>query len=237
MKPLFWLVCCRLIFFSNNYLFRIFTPNYRVKLILSKPLMHLNDNHIAGEILAEAFKHYPLIQHAFDGSSEQRKTQGLMALYTGCAGASFLYGGVELHPSKQGALVWLHGMHFPMGIVKELKSGMLQIPFKAGLLPVLRLVNHDKIAETWIRKNAGEKMGYIWCVGVLSDARGKGICRNLFDIALAELKARGLKEAWLKTEDPKNVLIYERLGFKVMQEFQIKSSGLPSFAMRYLIST
>lgn len=186
----------------------------------------------AGAILADAFLHYPLMQYAFEGRTETERKKGLLALYTHCARAATIYGGLLLGPLQQGALIWLPGKHFPLGLMREVQSGMAAIPFKLGIKPTLRLMNHDAVPEGWIAKNAGENYGYIWVVGVSATERGKGYSRQLIEQAMTNMRAQGLHEFWLKTEDPKNVTIYQKLGFELVYETVVKSSGLKSWVMR-----
>ena len=191
-------------------------------------------NHIqtAGEILADAFLHYPLTTYAFEGKSDEARKRNLLHLYTNCTKACSEYGGIELLDNSKGALIWLSGNNFPLGFLREIKSGMAAIPFHIGVKPTLRLMNHDAVPETWIKKNAGESFGYIWCLGVLAANRGKGWSRLLIDRSIAEMKKKGISGFWLKTEDPKNVLIYNKMGFVVMYETVVKSNGIRSWVMK-----
>lgn len=186
----------------------------------------------AGKILADAFLHYPLMQYAFERKPEEVRAKGLNHLYTHCTNAASFYGGVILTADKQGALIWLPGKHFPLGLMREIKSGMWTIPFVLGVKPTLRLMNHDAEPEGWIKKNAGKNYGYIWCVGLNASSRGKGYSRKLIDQAISQMRAQGMNEFWLKTEDPKNVIIYQKLGFELVCDIVVKSSGLKSWVMR-----
>ncbi len=187
----------------------------------------------AGQILADAFLHYPLMLHAFEGSTELERSQALHQLYTHCAKAAFKYGGVRLDADRQAALIWLPVHHFPLGLFREAKAGMLSLPFRLGIKSTLRLMNHDAVSEGWIAKHAGAKMGYIWCVGVSATVRGKGLSRQIIEQSISDMRKQGLNEFWLKTEDAKNVLIYQKLGFELVHETQVKSSTLKSWVMRY----
>lgn len=186
----------------------------------------------AGIILAKAFHNYPLMLHAFKGNTEAQRAKGLQQLYTRCTSAAAMYGSIILTPDKQGAIICLPGNSFPLGLWREVRSGMGLIPLKLGIKTTLRLINHDAVGEGWIKKNAGSKMGYIWCVGVLDTARGKGYSRLLIGQSIAHMKQQGLNEFWLKTEDPKNVTIYQKLGFDLIQELNVPSSGLKSWVMK-----
>lgn len=172
--------------------------------------------------------------HAFEGTGERGAEKGRLALYTLCAKACTRYGGMLFTPDQKGALIWLDGPCFPLGLWRELQTGMVALPFLAGVKPIWRLVQHDAVPEGWIRKNAGTRMGYIWCLGVLEEARGQGHSRQLIEQAIADMKQRGLTEFWLKTEDPKNVLIYQKIGFETKYETVVPSSGIHTFAMKYV---
>jgi len=187
----------------------------------------------AGAVLADAFLHYPLMLHAFEGKREYDRSIALHHLYTHCAKAASQFGGVMLSADQQAALIWLPASCFPLGLWREIKSGMVALPFKLGVASTLRLMRHDAVSEGWIAKHAGPKMGYIWCVGVVADARGKGLSRQIIEQCIVAMRAQGLNEFWLKTEDAKNVLIYEKLGFELVYETLVKSSGITSWVMRY----
>ncbi len=192
-------------------------------------------NREAGTIIAKAFLHYPLMQYAFAGHTEEKRQQLLNHLYTRCVAAADIYGGVLVTPEKQGAVIWLPGKNFQLTLLHEIRSGMALIPFQIGIKQTLRLMNHDGESEGWLRKNASVNMGYIWCIGVSAEARGNGYSRMLIDQSLGQMRELGLSECWLKTEDPKNVTIYQKLGFTLMNEMTVKSSGIKSWAMKKMI--
>jgi ribosomal protein S18 acetylase RimI-like enzyme len=192
-------------------------------------------NQTAADILARAFLHYPLMPYAFEGLTEQERLNKLQKLFTPCVSTADVCGDVLVMPDKQGALIWLEGKYFPLTLGTELRYGMWRIPFVCGIKPTLRLMRHDADAEGWIGKHAAPKMGYIWNIGVLAEARGKGYSRQMIDAAMQQMFALRYTECWLKTEDAKNVTIYQKLGFTLMNEMTVKSSGIKSWAMRKMI--
>ena len=190
---------------------------------------------IASRVLGDAFLHYPLMKYAFEGRTEEERAERLLKLYSGCVSAADIYGGVLTTPDDLGAVIWLPGRSFPLGLPREIRSGMAVLPFQLGPRSTLRLMNHDGESEGWVRKNAGPQMGYIWCIGISAAARGRGYSRLLIDQSMEQMRQLGLTECWLKTEDPKNVTIYEKLGFTLMNHMVVRSSGVPSWAMRKMI--
>ena len=191
---------------------------------------------IASRVLADAFLHYPLMKFAFEGHTEEERAALLLKLYSGCVSAAKIYGGIHTTPDNLGAVIWLPGRYFPLTLTMEIRSGMWTLPVQLGQRATLRLMSHDRESEGWIKKKAVRDMGYIWCVGVGIQTRGRGYSRMLIDECIEEMRKLGLKECWLKTEDPKNVTIYEKLGFTLMNHMGVKSSGIDSWAMRKMIS-
>jgi hypothetical protein len=189
-------------------------------------------NTTAARILANAFLNYPLMHYAFEGRSEQQRLALINRLFDKCVSAADIYGKVILTPDNLGAVIWLPGKHFQLTLLHEIRSGMALIPFQVGIKPTLRLMNHDAQAEGWVRKNAAETMGYIWNIGVLPQAQGKGYSRLLVDQSMEQMRNLGLTECWLKTEDSKNVTIYQKLGFTLMNQMVVKSSGVTSWALK-----
>lgn len=182
-------------------------------------------------VLAEAFFNYPLMRYAFNGQTETARARGLQDLYRHCTNAAAMYGGALLSTHGNASLIWLPGTAFPLGLWREVKSGMAAIPFQLGLTTTLRLVNHDAQPEGWIAKNAGPNMGYIWCVGVKAAERGKGLSRLIIEQSIQQMRRQGINQYWLKTEDPINVSIYQKLGFTIANQMVVKSSGLNSWVM------
>lgn len=184
------------------------------------------------QVLGEAFLSYPLMKYAFEGQSQERFKKSVFTLYGCCANGCASYGNTYLHPSGDGAITYLHGQSFPLGFWKELKTGFLAVPFHLGLKATFRLIRHEEEVEPWIRKNSSDKMGYIWCIGVRPSAQGKGYSRQMMDWAVKEMKEKGIEEIWLKTEDAKNVEIYQKLGFTVERHIVAKSSGIDAWMMK-----
>ena len=193
------------------------------------------EKQIASRILADAFLHYPLMKYAFEGHTEKERAALILKLHSACVSAAHIYGSLITTPDKLGAVIWLPGKNFTLTLSQEIRSGMWTLPFLLGQKAIMRLINHDSESEGWIKKHAGRNMGYIWCIGVSVQARGRGYSRVLIDQCIDQMRQQGLKECWLKTEDPKNVSIYEKLDFAVMNEMVVKSSGIKSWAMRKMI--
>jgi len=176
------------------------------------------------------------MKFAFEGHTDEERAALLLKLHSGCVSAANIYGGVHTTPDNLGAVIWLPGKYFPLTLTMEIRSGMWTLPVQLGQRATLRLMKHDAESEGWIKKHACRDMGYVWCIGVALQARGRDYSRTLIDQSIDQMRTLGLKECWLKTEDPKNVKIYEKLGFTLINHMVVKSSGIDSWAMRKMIS-
>ncbi|MDF2989564.1 MAG: histone acetyltransferase [Microbacterium sp.] len=68
-------------------------------------------------------------------------------------------------------------------------------------------------------------------LGVMPDARGRGIGRALIGFALEEAARRGARAVRLETSDERNVRLYERHGFGVIDHVD-SAEGPPVWTMR-----
>ncbi|CAK4610048.1 unnamed protein product, partial [Aphanomyces euteiches] len=93
---------------------------------------------------------------------------------------------------------------------------------------------HDIESGQFTLKHANQSMGWIWAVGVAPEGQGKGYCRYLMEKAIDDVRAQGMTEIWFTTYKDVNVTIYKKLGFQVMTEKVISSSGIKSWIVKYV---
>ncbi len=73
-----------------------------------------------------------------------------------------------------------------------------------------------------------EKKGFITSLGVIQEFRGKGIEEELVEIALNELKSRGMEvvQAWARDTRRDRIRLWEKLGFKLVRKFSLMKKDL-----------
>mmetsp|Transcript_3054 Transcript_3054/g.5919 ORF Transcript_3054/g.5919 Transcript_3054/m.5919 type:complete len:267 (-) Transcript_3054:400-1200(-) len=128
----------------------------------------------------------------------------------------------------------------PPSLWEMISVGLLTIPFRFGLTPMLRLLecvryfgqSKDKVLGGERRALQLERMT------VLPSFQGKGIGSRSLRVALGEAKARGLP-VFLSTQEERNVRFYNKLGFKVVQKqaFPPPSSSSSSSSSASSLST
>ena len=74
------------------------------------------------------------------------------------------------------------------------------------------------------------KHWYLWTVGVQPDSQGKGYASRLIRPMLSRIDKAGLP-CYLETLDERNVPVYERLGFKVIDKSIIPDTSFINWAM------
>lgn len=73
-----------------------------------------------------------------------------------------------------------------------------------------------------------EKKGFIRSFGIIQEFRGKRIENELVEIALKELKNRGMKivQAWARDTRDDRIRLWEKLGFKLIRKFSLMKGDL-----------
>jgi ribosomal protein S18 acetylase RimI-like enzyme len=130
----------------------------------------------------------------------------------------------------EGIAVWLPPEGFPMTFGKILRS----VPFSAMVGFVctgggrMRYIGdfldgvHERVAPF--------RHWYLEVIGIAPEHQGKGYASRLIRGMLSRVDEERLP-CYLDTMDPKNVRIYERFGFKVVDESQVLGTPLTTWAM------
>ncbi|CAK4677219.1 unnamed protein product [Aphanomyces euteiches] len=169
--------------------------------------------------LAQAFLHYPCMKYAFDGMTEAERLEKLTILE-------------RTTKDGNGALLWLAGKNFPLSLEQSEQSGITELPAPLGMTVIQRFASHTREGNNYVVQHAGKTMGWIWVLGVAPESQGKGHGRYLVEKAVADMRAQGMTEFWLVTESEVNVIIYKKLGFQVMHEHVLFSSGIRKWTMK-----
>ena len=80
------------------------------------------------------------------------------------------------------------------------------------------------------KKVAPFRHWYLEALGIAPEHQGKGYASRLIRGMLSRVDEEKLP-CFLDTMDPKNVRIYERFGFKVVEESQVPGTPLTTWAM------
>lgn len=84
------------------------------------------------------------------------------------------------------------------------------------------------IIHAHVDKKREEKKGFIRSFGVIPEFRGKGVEEKLAEIALEELKKRGMEvvQGWAVDRREDRIRLWESLGFKLVRKFSLMKRDL-----------
>ena len=185
----------------------------------------------AAAVLGQAFAKDPFMAYMLPDATT--RVQQLTKLFLPLIRFSLRCGGVEIAPGGGGVLGWISGETFslPFKVLELVRSGLIWLPWSMGLSAFKRLQAHDSICEHALKQNAPKDFAYLWVVGVHPDYAGRGLGKQMIQAALDEMRRRGHSTCFLRTENPKNVGLYEHLGFKQILTETPSDSGIQYWLM------
>ena len=180
---------------------------------------------IAAKALGAAFSRDPFMSYVFPNAIARQ--QNITKVFLPLIRCNLRYGNVELAQNGNGILLWISGNRFPLTLSMLVHSGMIWTPVKIGLSAFKRLEKHEAFCDYEIESRAPQRYAYLWVVGVHPESAGKGFGKQMIQAALSHMQCCGHSACMLRTDNPKNVALYEHLGFKQIHTGIEPSSQLP----------
>lgn len=169
----------------------------------------------ARTVLGRAFLEYPLMQYAV--SDTAARLRGTTSLYGAILSDSLQHGEVFAAGGVAAVACWLPpGTGMP-GLARQIRAGLLALPFRFGVRGLKRLLDYDKIAAELHHRYAPEPHWYLASIGVDPDRQRQGLGSRLLELHLARADREG-QACYLDTHRESNVWLYQRHGFQVMWE-------------------
>lgn len=191
----------------------------------SSELVRLTESQIepAAETLAKAFHDYPVFIYVFPDASERR--DGLPLLPQSFVHYGVLHGEVyATSRNLEGVAVWLPpGYPGGFSIAPEVSKNVLgrMAYWGSQVYPVRK--RHVPF-DHW----------FLEFIGIIPELQGKGYAGILLTPMLARIEREHLP-CYLDTEVEKNVAIYQRYGFSVVEDMEVPGTKVRSWGM--LINT
>ncbi len=182
----------------------------------------------AGELLARAFHNDPLYMLVIP--EEDKRAEVLSWLFDKVVYYSLLYGEVHTTTTLEGVACWLPPGRTKLTIGRILRSGFGATPLKMGLAAYRRFDTYVGYADKLHKRYAPESHWYLWAVGVDPLRQGRGIGGRLLEPVLAKASTNGTA-CYLETGVERNILFYERHGFRTVGEEQVSELDVPVWAM------
>lgn len=183
-------------------------------------------------VLNRAFVEDPLLHHFFPDDASRlslaQPTFRLVARQTQAFGVSETIAAAD--GEMVGAALWLPSDHVDIGLLELLRFGGLSAVLHQGVGASWRqLVTNAKMLKLH-HQLLPEKHWYLIFLGLLPEARGKGLATKLVEPMLERADREGVP-CYLDTHNGDNVPLYRRYGFRVAHEWVLPGTNLRHWAM------
>ncbi len=171
------------------------------------------------DLLGRAFDDDPVMN--FLAKPDARRSARIRSMMDmGLRKMTFPYGETYVTEGFEGAALWNPPGGRPHGVVSDLKllPGMVKV---AGLARLPRVIGALSLME---KKHPTEPHYYLLGIGVEPSMQGKGFGSQLIAPMVERCDREGVA-AYLESSKERNVPLYERHGFKVVEEMELPGGG------------
>lgn len=173
--------------------------------------LNLEDLAWMTELLTAAFLTEAPTTHLFVGP--RRRAHVSYFMKSTCA-YGLHFGECYASADRQAVAVWLLPGQTDLLVGRMFKAGMLAAPFRLGLTTFSRFMKFASHTENHHKAVVPAPHYYLFALGVHPDAQGRGLGSLLTNDMLGRADREGMP-TYLETQSPRNLELYERLGFVV----------------------
>jgi ribosomal protein S18 acetylase RimI-like enzyme len=177
-----------------------------------------NDKDTVVEILSTSFINDPHVNWLIEESKNKNK---LKILIEYVFGESLDRGEIYLSDDNKAAVLWNTEKKGKVSF--EFIKRNLQFLFQVGLKSTIRALKTDKIIYNFYPKK--QPYCQLYLIGVLPDGQGKGLASSLMNPMIENMKTRAIP-MHLETANPRNVEIYRKKGFSIINTMQFGKNTL-----------
>ena len=192
----------------------------------------------AGAVLADAFQHDPLWMKFFEGEAKVKIDQIAGAFYESLTRYCLRYGEVYATSEHlEGIVAWVSGDLADMTIWHQIRSGAFVTGMKAMIMgarvgrnmgTMMRVFEPVQAAR--IANMKGRPYIYLQILGVASELQGQGFGGKLLG-GLIEESEQVWVAIYTETSLGKAVRVYERFGFRVLDQITLPVCDLPMWEL------
>jgi ribosomal protein S18 acetylase RimI-like enzyme len=183
----------------------------------------------ATKIITEAFFNDPLMLYLFPKKKERiDKLSSMMELLVQIG---VKYGLVHATSSNiEGIAIWFPPKNSKITSWMGFLCGGFRYYFKIGRKAIKRQNKFYKLIRLKHKKLIPSPHWYLSIIGVKPEQQGNGFSRFLVDSMFRSIDKHRLP-CFLDTNNEDNLPIYKRLGFNILQEFEIPDTNLVNWVM------
>jgi GNAT superfamily N-acetyltransferase len=183
----------------------------------------------AAEMMSRAFYEYPLSLYLFPGEAERDNKAPYIFQSLICHG--FLYG--EVYATSldlEGVAVWFHTEEMRRTLWSSIRCRSWLVPSRVGKEVMSRQRHFGYYVSAIHQRCAPFPHWNLHMLGVDPAHQGKGYAGVLLRAMLARIDRECLP-CYVDTQREENVLIYQRHGFKLIEESKIPGTEITMWAM------
>jgi ribosomal protein S18 acetylase RimI-like enzyme len=194
-------------------------------------LVKLKKSHIkpAAEVMARAFRDYPIAQFVFPDIEDRAKRAHYMHQFV--LSYCIQYGEVYTISEKlEGIAAWLPPDNAIASMWKLIRSGALLLMLKFGIESGRRGSMFSRYLESMHKRDAPFPHWYLWNIGVDPQFQAKGYASKLLRAMFDRIDKEGVP-CYLETQREMNLPLYQHYGFKVVEQFIVPGTEFTNWAM------
>ncbi len=183
----------------------------------------------ASALVGRAFAADPFANHAIPGA--QGRDRRLATIFRAVVAGALRYGEVDAtSPELIGVAAWLRPGNEILSMAQLIRCGVLRIPLKLPWAVTREYRRYEVFAEALHRKVAPEPHWYLAPLAVEPEHQGAGHGSMLLQVGLDRIDREG-KSCFLETQNERNISLYERHGFDVVEQTVVPGTRLGHWCM------
>ena len=188
----------------------------------------------AGVVLADAFQHDPVWTTFFEGEAKAKIDPIVGAFYVSSIRYCLKYGEVYATSEHlEGVAAWVPGDLADMTMWRQIQSGALLTGMKALIMSTRLGQNMGTMMRVMEPVPAARKANmkgrtfiYLQILGVATELQGQGFGGKLLGALIEESEQKGVP-IYTETTLEKAARVYERFGFRVLNQITLPVYNLP----------
>ena len=174
-------------------------------------------------VLSKAFNHDPLFCYLIPNSNQRLKT--LNHYFQHVIKYGLHYGEVYSSPNLEGISVWLPPKSSSHTRWRAIKTGALILPVKVKWKYLTLQNKIYKFTDNLHKNFAPYPHWYLTLIGVGPNHQGKGFGQQLLSTTINRIDLER-KPIYLETNKEKNVEIFKRFGFRILQKIIVPGTEI-----------
>jgi ribosomal protein S18 acetylase RimI-like enzyme len=176
----------------------------------------------AVETLVRAFTEDPAFTHLFPDVA--RRPAGLAHVFRMQLRHGLRHGRVDTVPGDAAVAIWARPENTWPTWWQLCRVGMLVTPLAVGLSATWRLLRFQHLLESTRRRLLNAPHWYLFAIGVRPQQQGQGLGAALLRHGVERARITGFP-VYLETTQARNLPLYEKHGFRVMDEARWAGNG------------